>query len=59
MNNINELKLQFSITGFTRSFKTAIYGTFVRRMRKDVRHCFDKKIMTSAAVEIRIAFLIC
>ena len=26
----------------TRSFKTAIYGTFVRRMRKDVRYCFDK-----------------
>ena len=25
-----------------RSFKTAIYGTFVRRMRKDVRYCFDK-----------------
>ena len=42
MNDINELKLQFSITEFTRSFKTAIYGTFVRRMRKDVRYCFDK-----------------
>ena len=42
-----------------RSFKTAIYGTFARRMRKDVRYCFHKKIMTSAAVEIRIAFLIC
>ena len=26
----------------SRSFKTAIYGTFVRRMRKDVRYCFDK-----------------
>ena len=23
-------------------FKTAIYGTFARRMRKDVRYCFDK-----------------
>ena len=56
MNDINELKLQFSITEFTRSFKTAIYGTFVRRMRKDVRHCFNKKIMTSAVVEIRVAF---
>ena len=42
-----------------RSFKTAIYGTFVRRMRKDVRYCFDKKIMMSAVVEIRIVFLIC
>ena len=28
-------------------------------MRKYVRYCFDKKIMTSAVVEIRIAFLIC
>ena len=27
---------------FPQSFKTAIYGTFVRRMRKDVRYCFDK-----------------
>ena len=26
----------------TRSFKTTICGTFVRRMRKDVRYCFDK-----------------
>ena len=25
-----------------RSFKTAIYGTFVQRMRQDVRYCFDK-----------------
>ena len=43
----------------TCSFKTAIYGTFVRRMRKDVRYCFDKKVMKSTVVEIRIAFLIC
>ena len=48
-----------NLIGSTRSFKTAIYGTFVRRMRKDVRYCFDKKIMTSTVVEIRIAFLIC
>ena len=41
---------------YPRSFITAIY---VRRMRKDVRYCFDNKIMTSAVVEIRIAFLIC
>ena len=26
----------------TRSFKKTICGTFVRRMRKDVRYCFDK-----------------
>ena len=26
----------------SRSFKTAIYGTFVRRMRKNARYCFDK-----------------
>ena len=25
-----------------RSFKTAICGTFVRRMRKDAKYCFDK-----------------
>ena len=43
----------------SRSFKTAIYGTFVRRMRQDVRYCFDKKIMMSAFVEISIAFSIC
>ena len=40
----------------SRSFKTAVYGTFVRRMRKDVRYYFDKKIITSFVVEIRIAF---
>ena len=28
-------------------------------MRKDVRYCFDKKVMKSTVVEIRIAFLIC
>ena len=26
----------------TRLFKTAIYGTFVQRTRKDIRYCFDK-----------------
>ena len=26
----------------SRSFKTAIYGIFVRRMRKDERYCFGK-----------------
>ena len=31
-----------TIDPLPRSFKTAIYGTFVRRMRKDVRYCFDK-----------------
>ena len=28
--------------GEARSFKTAIYRTFVRRVRKDVTYCFDK-----------------
>ena len=52
-------RLNFDTRGITPSFKTVIYGAFVRRMRKDVRYCFHKKIMTSTVVEIRIAFLIC
>ena len=36
--------IAYSLHGFdlSRSFKTAIYGTFVRSMRKSVRYCFDK-----------------
>ena len=40
-NNYDRETINY-ITAQARSFKTAIYGTFVRRMRKDVRYCFDK-----------------
>ena len=42
-----------------RSYKTAIYRTFVRRMHKDPRYCFDKNHDEPPGVEIRIAFFIC
>ena len=39
--------------------RTAIYGTIVRCMRKDVRYCFDKIMASAPGLEIRIGFLIC
>ena len=36
------LPLLSVISPETRSFKIAIYGTFARRMRKDVKYFFDK-----------------
>ena len=43
----------------TRSFKTVIYGTFARRMRKTSEMVLIKIMMSTPGVETRIAFSIC
>ena len=42
-----------------RSFKTVIYGTFLRRMRKTLEMVLIKIMTSTPGFEIRIAFLIC
>ena len=37
-----KLAIKLTVKASSGSFKTSIYRTFVRRMRKDVRYCCDK-----------------